>query len=204
MGRPLNKRYFGDGGSNKIQVSHYRRATGVEVAGETDTHIVSQRSGNKFLVADTSGGWSEVLRLVDKPAGSLLNGEFRVSATTASGRAVNVRHFFNRKIEVTGPARGGWNIASIASTPYAITAVTRVSTNPVIITVASTAGLTTGDVITFTGVGGTIELNNNSYTITLISGTTFSLDGTNSTLFTSWTSGGVATGAGGTIAVDTQ
>lgn len=60
------------------------------------------------------------------------------------------------------------------------------------ITVASTATLTTGDFKTISGVGGTTEANG-SWTITVINGTTFDLQG--STFTNAYTSGGVVAGS---------
>ena len=59
------------------------------------------------------------------------------------------------------------------------------------VTVASTATLTTGDVRTISGVGGTTEANG-TWTLTVIDGTDFDLDG--SAFSNEYTSGGVVAG----------
>lgn len=110
MGRPLNKRFLGINGSRKIRVGHFRRASGPEMTGSNNICVMSQRSRNRFIITDTIGGWTETLRLVDKPAGSLLPGEFRVSAINESGQTINVRQFNNRKLKVSGSISGPWSI----------------------------------------------------------------------------------------------
>jgi hypothetical protein len=54
-----------------------------------------------------------------------------------------------------------------------ISAVTKA--NPGVVTTREAHGLTTGDTVTITGVGGMTELNGNTYTVTVISTTTFSI-----------------------------
>ena len=71
-----------------------------------------------------------------------------------------------------------------------VSAITLTGTDPVAITTNIAHGGSTGDKVTFSGVGGTTELNGNTYTMTKTAATTFTLDGTNSALFTAWTSGG--------------
>ena len=53
-------------------------------------------------------------------------------------------------------------------------------------------GLSTGDELTFVGVGATVELNGNSYIISKVDADNFTLDGTDGDDFTAWTSGGTA------------
>ena len=201
MGRPINSRYLKDE-AGAIKVSHYRRATGNEAAGGEDTYIVSQRSTNKFLVADTSSDWSEVLTLVDKNAGSLANGEFRISGQDANGEQYNVSRLYNRTLrlgDTTGTyVKAAWDIEAVAD--LVITGISE--GDPGVVTVASTATLTTGDVVTLSGVVGMTEVNGNSYTVTVINGTTFSI-GVDTTEFTTYVSGGVVSGVGnvGSIAV---
>lgn len=60
------------------------------------------------------------------------------------------------------------------------------------ITVSSTSSLTTGDIRTITDVGGTTEANG-TWTITVVNGTTFDLQG--STFANTYTSGGVVAGS---------
>ena len=71
-------------------------------------------------------------------------------------------------------------------------------TNPTEITSVS-HGLSTGAVVTLTGVGGMTQLNDNSYTITYIDDNTFSLDGIDNTAFGAYTTGGVWTAASQTF-----
>lgn len=209
MGRPINKRYLGDA-AGRIKVSHsFNTFDGAETAGGEDTYIVSQRSSNKFLVADTSDGWEEILTLVDKDAGSLALGEFRIDGQDADGNTYNVTRLYNRTLRL-GTAgstfeKAAWSIDAPAD--LVITGVTAAA--PAVVTVASTATLTTGDVVTIDGIVGTLGtdatngLNGNSYTVTVINGTTFSLDGSDTSLLT-YTSGGVVSGVGGTGSIDVQ
>ena len=78
----------------------------------------------------------------------------------------------------------------IAST-MAITGASQA--NPCVITVADTSTLTTGDMIMITAVVGMTELNNKLYKITVINGTTFSLDSIDSTGYTAYDSAGTIT-----------
>ena len=51
-------------------------------------------------------------------------------------------------------------------------------------------GLQTGAIVIIRNVGGMVNLNNNTYTITFVDADHFSLDGVDSTLFPAYTSGG--------------
>lgn len=61
--------------------------------------------------------------------------------------------------------------------------------NPCVITSPS-HNLLTGSIITISNVGGMTQLNGNTYTVTVITPNSFSLNGVNSTGFTAYTSGG--------------
>ena len=84
---------------------------------------------------------------------------------------------------------------SIGATCIAATmAITGASqANPCVITVASTAALTTGKMIMITAVVGMTQLNDKMYKITVINGTTFSLDSIDSTGYTAYGSAGTIT-----------
>lgn len=74
----------------------------------------------------------------------------------------------------------------------AITAATQA--NPCVITTGASHGFDTGDQVTFSGVGGMTQLNTLPATaITVLSPTTFSLNGIDSTAFGVYTSGGTVT-----------
>jgi hypothetical protein len=63
--------------------------------------------------------------------------------------------------------------------------------NPVVITCTG-HGFATNDVVRIKDVGGMVELNGNTYTVTVINANSFSLNGVNGTGYTTYTSGGKA------------
>jgi len=69
-----------------------------------------------------------------------------------------------------------------------VTAVTRA--NPGVVTTLSAHGFSTGDEVGFLNIGGMTQLNGNGYTITVVNTTTFSLDSTDTSAFTTFTAGG--------------
>ena len=203
MGRPLNKKYFGDA-VDSIKVSHsFNAFDGAETAGGEDTYIISQRSTNKFLVADTSDGWEEILTLVDKDAGSLVAGEFRIDGVDAEGTAYNVVRLYNRTLRL-GSADGTflkepWSVAG-AFPALAITGVSIAA--PAVVTVADASTVLNGDTVTIDGIVGTAGtdgtegLNGNSYVVANVTGTTFELVGSDTQTLV-YTSGGTVSGIGG-------
>lgn len=75
------------------------------------------------------------------------------------------------------------------SNPHAITNITKA--NPAVVT--STAhGMSNGDVVRLVDVGGMTEVNGRTFTIANVAANTFELSGTNSTAYTTYTSGGIA------------
>jgi hypothetical protein len=189
MGRPINKRYLGDA-VDSIKVTQYYRVGGAETAGDEDTYIVSQRSGNKFVIADTDGAWTESLTLVDKDADTLAEGEFRLDGTDADGAVFNVVRLYNRTLRL-GLANGTfvkepWTIGAVAGAPTeAISAITQA--NPAVVTAASTANMTSGESVTITGVTGMVEITDGPYIVNVLNATTFELTGIDSTGFTAYT-----------------
>ena len=69
-----------------------------------------------------------------------------------------------------------------------VTAVTQA--NPGVVTTLSNHGFSTGDEVGFLNIGGMTQLNGNGYTITVVNDTTFSLNSTDTTSFTTFTAGG--------------
>jgi uncharacterized protein (TIGR02217 family) len=69
-----------------------------------------------------------------------------------------------------------------------ISAITQAS--PGVVTTAAAHGLTTGDTVYLTGIGGMTELNGRAFQITVIDPTSFSLDGEDTSAYGAYTSGG--------------
>ncbi len=93
----------------------------------------------------------------------------------------------------TGPSGGGitkiWGDKETI-TSFTILNVVLSSDNPVRVDTTAAHGLKTGFKVKFFSVGGTVELNNRIYTITVTDTVTFTLDGTDGDDYTAWTSGG--------------
>lgn len=105
MGRPLNKKHFGnDDGSIKI-TRHY--FTGGTLA-TTDAWILNQRSSNKFTVTD--GTTTEVLTLVNKANVDIAEGEMEIDAILDDSTTVQVTRLYGRKIQYEG---GTANVAKV-------------------------------------------------------------------------------------------
>jgi len=86
-----------------------------------------------------------------------------------------------------------WTNSPFTPTSFAITGVSQAS--PAVVTVSSTTGMTTGDIMYVTGVVGMTQLNGNFYQVTKINSTTFSLadlngNAINSTGYGAWSSAG--------------
>ena len=98
MGRPINKRNFGNGdGGIKISRHYF---TGGSLA-TSDAWIVNQRSSNKFTVTD--GSTTEVLTLVNKATnGDIVEGEMEIDAILDDSSTVHVTRLYGRKIQYEG------------------------------------------------------------------------------------------------------
>ena len=79
--------------------------------------------------------------------------------------------------------------ADSTDTTNDITGITLAGTDPVSILLVA-HGLSTDDQVLFSDVAGTTELNDNTYRATKTDADNFTLDGTDSSDFTAWTSGG--------------
>lgn len=79
------------------------------------------------------------------------------------------------------------NLAEIVGSTMSVTAVTQA--NPGQVTTLLNHGYTTGQVVTFSGIGGMTELNTGNYTITVVDEKNFTI-GVNTSTYTAFTSGG--------------
>ena len=103
--------------------------------------------------------------------------------TTHNGQACGVADLNGNMYEVV------LGITCVA-TSKTITGITQA--NPAAVPVAA-HGYTTGDVVTAASVVGMTQVNNRTFTVTVVDANTVSLDGTNSSAFTAYTSGGTLT-----------
>ena len=205
MGRPINKKHIGDG-TGKIQVTAVRFAAGAEIAAATESHIVSQRSTNKFNVTD--GTKTEVCTLVNKTPGALAASEFCINVADSAGVTKQVTKLRNRTMQVEGTANAKWARSATGTSTAVEKAITgATAANPVVIT-SNGHGLANGTKVSIRGVVGMVELNiETAYTVAATATNTFALAGVDGSGFTGYTSGGVATAAAttaGSIVVDAQ
>lgn len=123
------------------------------------------------------------------------------SAYTSGGVAVRVIPFvslmkkFNPFVNADKKVRCGWLYMYVDSTGTSIKRKIEMNgatqSNPCVISTESAHNLRTGEQIQIVGVSGMTQLNDNSYNVTVISPTTFSLDGIDSSAYTAYSSGGV-------------
>ena len=203
MGRPINKKHIGDG-AGKIQVTAVKFAAGGEIT--TESHIVSQRSSNKFIVTD--GSKTETCTLVNKSIGGLGAGEFCINVTDSDGVTKQITKMYNRKMQLESGSKHKW-ARSATGTSSAIEKVISGTTaaDPCVIT-ATGHGFSNGDKVSIRGVVGMVELNlETAYTVAGKSTNAFQLAGVDSSGFTGYTSDGVVTKAAaesGGIVIDAQ
>jgi hypothetical protein len=205
MGRPINKKHIGDG-TGKIQVTAVRFAAGAEIAAATESHIVSQRSTNKFNVTD--GTKTEVCTLVNKTPGALAASEFCINVADSAGVTKQVTKLRNRTMQVEGNSSAKWARSATGTSTAVEKPITgATAANPVVIT-SNGHGLANGTKVSIRGVVGMVELNiETAYTVAATATNTFALAGVDGSGFTGYTSGGVATAAAttaGSIVVDAQ
>ncbi|HHY50021.1 MAG TPA: pilus assembly protein TadG, partial [Alphaproteobacteria bacterium] len=116
-------------------------------------------------------------------------------------QAVNVGSYAN---QVRGPLTGpkaisgaSWSVGSAinidgiawkSGSAIGISAITRA--NPARVTTTSNHGLSTGDTVYITGVSGMTQVNGKAYVITKVNNTQFTLDGTNSSSWGTYSGSG--------------
>ena len=104
MGRPLNKRYFGEptAGGNEIKVRF--RATG---EAEANGWIVKQLGSKKFRCTD--GTNTEDCTLADVSQGALAVGDMTITVKDDGGTARQVTKIAGRKVTLDTGASIAWN-----------------------------------------------------------------------------------------------
>lgn len=125
------------------------------------------------------------------------------TAYTSGGTASRVIPFsalfkkFNPFVEGDRKVRCGWLYMYVDSTGTNLTRnillFNITQANPAVVTTLIAHGLSTGDEVGFFGVGGMTEVNDQNFFITVLSSTSFSLNGVDSTGFGAYTTGGYAT-----------
>ena len=104
MGRPINKRFFGEptAGGNEIKVRF--RATG---QAEANGWIVKQLGSKKFRCTD--GTNTEDCTLADVSQGSLAVGDMTITVKDDGGTARQVTKIAGRKVTLDTGASIAWN-----------------------------------------------------------------------------------------------
>jgi len=107
MGRPLNKRYFGEptAGGNEIKVRY--RATG---EAEANGWIVKQLGSKKFRCTD--GTNTEDCTLADVSQGSLDEGDMTITVKDDGGTARQVTKISGRMVTLDSGDKIAWNFSN--------------------------------------------------------------------------------------------
>jgi hypothetical protein len=115
-----------------------------------------------------------------------------VSVRTVSGGEYEVIVGGGDPYQVAGAIyEGFFDIATLVGSTMSVSGIT--NANPAVVTTALNHGFATGQAINIAGVLGMTAVNGGPYTITVLTPTTFSLNGVNSSGYGAYTSGGVVT-----------
>jgi hypothetical protein len=130
MGRPINKKYFGNTGTDarpKIPV-YSANITGTELfgdqgagAGGDSLYIVKQKSARRFVVASKDDPAQGVCRLVNKAGDAssavvLAQGEMTIVGYTTGGSAKIIQKITNKIATDFNGVRYKWSVSDDSST----------------------------------------------------------------------------------------
>jgi hypothetical protein len=110
MGRPINKRNFGElgGVDPNIPISYHNGST------VTESYIVNQKGSNKFTVLDTttSPESNKIVRLTSDGSTPNADGEAMIEGhiTTRDGESVRIVKLFNRTAVDANSNRYTWEL----------------------------------------------------------------------------------------------
>jgi hypothetical protein len=109
MGRPLNKRYFGEptAGGNEIKVQFHNGTASV------NGWIVKQLGSKKFRCTD--GTATKDCVLVDKASAAVAAGEMTITVKDDGGTARQVIKIAGRKVTLDTGASIAWNMSDSTS-----------------------------------------------------------------------------------------
>ena len=118
MGRPLNKRFFGEptATGNEIKVNFYNTDTTAVAEG----HIVRQKGSKKFVVSPLGASDAEytcTLTTGKLPA-ALAAGEMAISFKMDDGETYTVSKISGRKATLSAPSATGTNLYDGVSVPW--------------------------------------------------------------------------------------
>ena len=106
MGRPINKRYFGDpADATNITVRAY-----VDGGIDEQAYIVNQKGTNKFTVSNNAGDATAVCRLANVATASIAAGQMVLEAFNTAGERVTVKKLFNRTAVDFNNNRYTWDL----------------------------------------------------------------------------------------------
>ena len=106
MGRPLNKRFFGEPTADGNEIKVRFRATGQT---EANGWIVKQLGSKKFRCTD--GTNTEDCTLVDKSQGALAVGDMTITVKDDGGTARQVTKIAGRKVTLDTGTSIPWNFS---------------------------------------------------------------------------------------------
>jgi hypothetical protein len=103
MGRPLNKRYFGEptAAGNEIKVQFHNGTASVK------GWIVKQKGSKRFLCTD--GTVEAICTLVDKASAALAEGEMSITVKDDAGTAKQIVKIAGHKVTVNTGESIAWN-----------------------------------------------------------------------------------------------
>lgn len=164
---------------------------------DADTFKITDIDGNYISTADLdaydSGGTAARIYELDTPYDE--DDDLTKIRIAQNADTAYVTHPYYEPRKLTRTAHTSWTLSLYSRTndpildKKTISAATKA--NPCQVT-ASTHGYETGDKIIIEGVVGMTELNSRWYTITKVDANNFTLDGVDSTGYTTYTSGGYA------------
>ena len=108
MGRPINKRFFGNDSNDNIRVRFHNGTSSVNGA------IVKQKGSKKFLCVDASGNQA-VCSLVSAADGSLAAGEMSIKVKNDAGTVVYVTKISGHKVTASDGVAYPWNFSTSTS-----------------------------------------------------------------------------------------
>lgn len=117
MGRPLNKRFFGDPATADQRAAGSETQENIRVeahvggSGDAAAYIVNQKGSNKFTVSNNAGTATAVCRLVDKAFSALAAGEMVLFGAVDGGESrVTLKKITGRKCSDYNGNQYTWSV----------------------------------------------------------------------------------------------